>query len=123
LEGGKNHNSAETQNLVRAASCPLPGNYAKLILRTIKYRERNVLNASQFGFRAHHSMALQCVRLADHIIRNFNNDMSTAAVFLDTEKAFDKTWHSALLNKLSELAFSMSLIKIIASLLTENFKC
>jgi hypothetical protein len=35
--------------------------------------------------------------------------MSTAAVFLDIEKVFDKTWHSRLLHKFSELAFSASL--------------
>jgi hypothetical protein len=45
------------------------------------------------------------MRLADHITINVNNNMSTAAVFLDIEKAFDKTWHSGLLYNLSELAF------------------
>jgi hypothetical protein len=44
--------------------------------------ERGLLNASQFGFRAHHSMTLQCMRLMDHAILNFNN-MSMAAVFFD----------------------------------------
>jgi hypothetical protein len=39
---------------------------------------------------------LQCMRLTDHVTLNFNN-MSTAAVFLDTEKAFDTTWHNVLL--------------------------
>jgi len=53
--------------------------------------ERNLLNASQFGFRARHSTALQCMRLTDHVTLNFNN-LSTAAVFLDIEKAFDTTW-------------------------------
>jgi hypothetical protein len=32
-----------------------------------------------------------------HVTLNFNNDMSTAAVFLDIEKAFDTTWHPVLL--------------------------
>jgi hypothetical protein len=42
-----------------------------------------------FGFRARHSM--QCMRLEDHVTLNFNNNMSTAVVFLDIEKAFDTT--------------------------------
>jgi hypothetical protein len=46
-----------------------------------------------------------------------HNNMSTAAVFLDTENAFDKIWHSGLLQKLSESAFSTSLIKLVASFL------
>jgi hypothetical protein len=40
-------------------------------------------------------------------------DASTAAVFLDIEKAFDTTWHSGLLYKLSKLEFSNSLIESI----------
>jgi hypothetical protein len=41
----------------------------------------------------------------------------TAAVFLDIAEAFDTTWQSGLLYKLSELEFSTHLIKLIASLL------
>jgi hypothetical protein len=60
------------------------------------------------------------MRLADHVPINFNNNMSTAAVFLDIEEAFDTTWHSDLLYKLSELEFSTSLIKLTASFLTDR---
>jgi hypothetical protein len=93
-----------------------------LILRTI-YRhvaERNLLNASQFGFRACYSTTFQCMMLTDHVSLNFNNNMSTAAVFLDIEKAFDKTWYPGLLYKLSELQFPMSLVKPIACFLTNR---
>jgi hypothetical protein len=51
---------------------------------------------------------------------NFKNNMSTSAVFLDIEKAFDITWHSGPLNKLSELKFSTSLIKLIAPFFTDR---
>jgi hypothetical protein len=89
----------------------------KLILRAIQKHteERNLLNSSQFGFRADHSTALQYMRLEDHVTLNFNNNnMSTAAMFLDIEKAFDTTWHPGLLYKLPELGFSTGLIKLIA---------
>jgi hypothetical protein len=81
--------------------------FEKLILRTIEkhIEERNLLNTSLFGFQAGHSTIIQCMRLTDHITLNFNNNMSTAAVFLDIEEAFDTTWHSGLLYRLSELAF------------------
>jgi hypothetical protein len=39
---------------------------------------------------------------------------------LDIEKAFDTTWHSGLLYKLSELEFLTHLIKLIASFLTDR---
>jgi hypothetical protein len=44
--------------------------------------------------------------------------MDTASVFLDIEKAFDTTWHLGLRYKLSELKFSMILIKLISSFLS-----
>jgi hypothetical protein len=61
--------------------------------------ERGLLNASQFGFHAHHSTTLQCMRLTENVTLNFNDNMPTAAVFLDIEKAFDTTWHSGILCK------------------------
>jgi hypothetical protein len=62
---------------------------------------------------------LICMRLTDHVTLNFNY-MSMAAVFLDIGKAFDTTWHTGLLYKLSELEFSTSLIKLIISFLSEG---
>jgi hypothetical protein len=59
--------------------------------------DEGLLNASQFGFRARHSKTSQCKRLTDHVTLNFNNKISTAAVFLDIEKAFDTTWHTGLI--------------------------
>jgi hypothetical protein len=46
--------------------------------------------------------------------------MSTAAVFLDIEKAFDTTWHNGLLCKLSKMNFSASLIKLISSFISNR---
>jgi hypothetical protein len=78
--------------------------------------ESGPLNASQFSFRVHHTTKLQCT---DHVTLNFNNNISTAAVFLDIDKAFNKIWYLGLLYKLSELKFSISLIKLISSFLSE----
>jgi hypothetical protein len=70
--------------------------FEKVILKTLQKHidERGLLNGSQFDSRARHSTTLQCMRLTDHVTFNFNNKMSTAAVFLDIEKAFDTTRHS-----------------------------
>jgi hypothetical protein len=82
--------------------------------------ERNLFNASQFGFRARHSTTLQCMRLADHVTINFDNKMSTAAVFLDIEKAFDTTSHAGLLYKLTKLNFSTRITKLVNSFLFQR---
>jgi hypothetical protein len=62
--------------------------FEKFILKIVQRHiaEKDLLNASQFGFRARHSTTLQCMRLADHATLNFSNNMYTAAVFLDIEK-------------------------------------
>jgi hypothetical protein len=86
--------------------------FENVILKILQkhIEERGLLNASQFDFRARHSTTLRCMRLTDHMTLNFNNKLSTAAVFLDIEIAFDTTWHSGLLYKLSKLKLSASLI-------------
>jgi hypothetical protein len=49
--------------------------------------------------------------------------MSTAVVFFDIGKAFDKPWHSGPLYKCSELEFPTFFIKLIASfLINRKFK-
>jgi hypothetical protein len=60
------------------------------------------------------------MRLAGHVTLNLNNKLSTAAVFLNIEKAFDTTWNSSLLYKLSKLNISTSLIKLIGSFLSQR---
>jgi hypothetical protein len=60
------------------------------------------------------------MRLADHVTLNFNNKMSTAAVFLDIEKTVDTTWYAGLLYKLTKFEFLVNLIKLISSFLSER---
>jgi hypothetical protein len=43
-----------------------------------------------------------------------------AAVFLDNEEAFDITWHICLLYKLSKLKFSIGLVKLMSSFLSQR---
>jgi hypothetical protein len=95
--------------------------YEKVILEIVKRHigEKNLLNASQFVFYAHHSTTLQCMWLTDHVTLNFKINVSTAAVFLNIGKAFDTTWHPCLLYNLPKLKCSNNLIKLISSFLTQ----
>jgi hypothetical protein len=67
--------------------------FEKVIPKIVQWHVEgiNLLDASQFSFRALHSTTLQCMRLPDHANLNLNSNMSMAAVFLDIEIAFDVT--------------------------------
>jgi hypothetical protein len=82
---------------------------------------RVLLDASKFGFRARRNITLQCMRLTEHVTSNFNNNMSTAPVLVDIEKAFDTTWNPGFFYKLYKLQFSTNLIHLIISSLSEYF--
>jgi hypothetical protein len=111
------------QNLRPISLPPTTGKlFEKVILKIVQrhVEERGLLNTSQFGFRARPNTTLHCMRLTDHVTLNFNNKMSTAAVFLDIEKTFDATWNPHLIYKLSKLGFYTSLIKLISSFLSQR---
>jgi len=92
----------------------------KLLEKAIPKGEKNLLHAGQFSFCARHSAKLQCLRLKDHVTLHFSNSMSTTAVFLDINKAFDTTWHSILLYKLFNLQLSTSITNRINSFLSNT---
>jgi hypothetical protein len=96
--------------------------FEKVFLKIVQkhIEERGLLNAGQFGFHARRSITLQCMRLTDHVTLNFNNNMSTAAVFWDIEGAFDTTWRFGLLYKSSKLELSTRVIKPISSFLSQR---
>jgi hypothetical protein len=79
--------------------------FEKVTLKIVQRHteERGLHNTSQYGFRAHHITTL--MRLTDHVALNFNNNVPTAAVFLDIVKAFDTKWHLGFLYELSEGAW------------------
>jgi hypothetical protein len=120
---GKNKDPKFPQNLrptsLLSRKCKL---FEKVILKIVQrhIEEIGLLNASQFGFGACQSMTLQWMKLMDHVTLNFNNNMYTAAVFLEIWKAFDTIWHLGLPYKLSKLKFSINSIKLISSFLSQK---
>jgi len=75
------------QNLRPIRLLSTTGKLFKKVIQKLKQSHlvvNNMLNANQFGLRARHSTTLK-----DHVTLNFNTIISTAAVFLDIEKAFD----------------------------------
>lgn len=97
--------------------------FEELILGTIQIHidESNLPTTSSLAFE--HTTEIctfQYTGLIDHDTLNFNNNTSVAAVFLDITKAFDTSWHTGLLHKLSELKLSTTLITNISSFLTKR---
>jgi hypothetical protein len=59
------------------------------------------------------------MRLRSQVTLNINNNKSMEAVFLDTEKAFDITWHPGLY-KLHKIKVSTNFIKLVSFFLSER---
>lgn len=88
-----------------------------LINLTQHLDDENVLQNEQFGFRTSHSTTHALTRIVELITKGFNRKETTIGVFLDTEKAFDKVWHTGLLYKLIQIKTPFYLISLLKSYL------
>ena len=77
----------------------------------------DIIPAEQFGFVPTRSTIHQTLRLVEHITTGFNARLSTLAIFLDIQKAYDTTWHCGIFYKLRVFNFPLTLQNIIRSFL------
>ena len=74
--------------------------------RCIEFIENNnILNAKQFGFRAHHSTYMAIMQLVDKINNAVEKNETTIGVYLDLSKAVDTIDHDILLHTLYYYGF------------------
>ena len=80
--------------------------FSKILEKCIEFIENNnILNAKQFGFRAHHSTYMAIMQLVDKINNAVEKNETTIGVHLDLLKAFDTIDHDILLHKLDYYGF------------------
>ena len=95
--------------------------FEKVILnQMLTFVENNIYNKTQSGFRKGHSTTTLLLKLRDDIKFSMNRNEVTLAVMIDYSKAFDTIDHSILIQKLSNLNFGKSLIKVIISYLSNR---
>lgn len=99
--------------------------FEAIILNRIKNQceKLDILPNFQFGFRTKHSTEQQVHRITEYITEGFGENESTAAIFLDISRAFDKIWHNGLIYKLIKFKFNGNIVKLIKSyLLNRTFR-
>ncbi|GBM99400.1 hypothetical protein AVEN_172620-1 [Araneus ventricosus] len=74
----------------------------------------------QFQFTPQFSTTHQLLRVVEHIHEGKNSNLTTAAIFLDISKAYDKVWIEGLIHKLIAYKFPQYIIEIIQSYLTKR---
>ena len=96
--------------------------FEKILDRRIRiYLEDNkYFSPFQSGFRAHKSTINPIARITESIKLGFKRKSHTVALFLDAEKAFDKTWHNGLKYKLLKYKFPDNITRILSSFLNNR---
>jgi Reverse transcriptase (RNA-dependent DNA polymerase). len=118
---GKDPKFPQNRRPISLLSC-LGKVYEKIILERFKkfVFTNNLIPDEQFGFIPGCSTTHQLIRLMEYITSGFERKMTTVAVFLDINKAYDSTWHTGLIYKLLSMNFPGELIRVIDSFLVRR---
>lgn len=111
---GKNHQLPENHRPISLLSTPAKI-YERIILTrlTDHLDENQTIPDEQFGFRPTLSSELQTLRIVEKISESLEKKDTTAAIFLDVSKAFDKVWHDGLIYKLIRAQIPRKFVKLI----------
>jgi hypothetical protein len=78
------------------------------------------LNDAQHGFRPGRSVNTNLLSLVDHVAAKLDEGSQVDVAYLDFRKAFDQVDNDVLLNKLSSIGFSPSLLRLFSSYLRDR---
>ena len=82
--------------------------------------QNNFLCNFKPAFRPSHSTNLCLPHLKDNILKRFDENLLTAMMFIDLEKAFDKINHKVWLQKLKAIRFSEQSVQWFRSYLCDQ---
>ena len=96
--------------------------FEKIILHkmTTFCEDHNINQENQFGFKKSHSTLLALLKFHSDITKNLNKKETTAACFLDIEKAFDSVWIDGLVFKLISFGFPSPITRLILNYLSNR---
>ena len=83
----------------------------------------NIICPNQFGFRTGHSTYMPLLILQNRILKGFEENKISCALYLDLKKAFDTVDHTILLNKLQLYGIKDTFLSIIRSYLNNRYQC
>ena len=81
---------------------------------------QKIVSDHQFGFLAGRSTTTKLVYLFDQWWRTLEQQNSTAVVFMDFMKAFDKVWHQGLVYKLAQMGVGRSALDWLGNYLSNR---
>lgn len=87
------------------------------------FDKENVITAAQYGFRKGRSTESALLALKENILRNIENNLLTAALFVDFSKAFDCLHHKVLLSKLQSYGIRGNCLALLESYLSHRTQC
>ena len=85
--------------------------------------QNNAIAKRQYGFRTNHSTDLAITTLYDKYINNIDEHLTTCSLFLDLSKAFDRSDHEILLQKLYHYGIRGNRHKLFCSYLSNKKQC
>ena len=96
--------------------------FEKLIHKRLSdyFTSNNIINNSQYGFRAGHSTLHALINATENIYKSLDNNLHTLGIFIDFSKAFDTVNHNILCEKLKHYGIQGNLLNLIKDYLTNR---
>ena len=118
---GKDPKIPKNRRPISLISC-LRKVYERILLNRLnsQVNTNNLIPYEQFSFMPGRSTTNQQLSFAENITSGLELKYSIVAAFLDISKAYDSTWHTGLIYKLTQMNLSGELIRVIDSFLAQR---